>query len=140
MKKLFIFFLLLPVIFSMSCSNGKSNQDTGTAETQIRFVSADAGLRMRDAPHLDGNQLCIIPFNTEVKLLEESGEEITISGAAGKWSKVEWNGKQGWVFGGFLSESKVTPAETEVADEYDISPEEVIGKTARVPKPEGGEI
>ena len=41
-----------------------------------------------------------------MKLLEEKGEDISLAGTTGKWSKVDWNGKTGWVFGGFLSEKK----------------------------------
>ncbi len=27
---------------------------------------------------------------------------MTIGGAKGKWTKVSWQGREGWVFGGFL--------------------------------------
>ncbi len=68
-----------------------------------RKIISKGGLRMRDAPDITGNKIAVIPRGDIVELLEESGERITISGATGKWSKVSWKNKTGWVFGGFLS-------------------------------------
>ncbi len=68
-----------------------------------RKIISKGGLRMRDAPDISGTKIGVIPRGEIVELLEESGETITISGATGKWSRVKWKNKTGWVFGGFLS-------------------------------------
>jgi hypothetical protein len=68
-----------------------------------RWINAQTGLRMRESPDLNAKVIVTIPYGNEVKLSEEQGEEIEISGTAGKWSKIKWMEKEGWVFGGFLS-------------------------------------
>lgn len=75
----------------------------------IRFVTADVGLRMRIGPELNQRKLGTIPFNAMVKLIEEHGEVKTIAGATGRWSKVEWKEQVGWVFGGFLAKEFAIP-------------------------------
>jgi hypothetical protein len=69
-----------------------------------RKVISEGGLRMRDAPDISGSKIAVIPRGNIVELLEESGEMITISGVTGKWSRVKWKNRTGWVFGGFLSQ------------------------------------
>lgn len=68
-----------------------------------RYVSAQAGLRMRDKPDLDGEKLGVIPYNTKVKMLQITGDKMFIAGETGYWTEVDYNGSRGWVFGGFLS-------------------------------------
>jgi hypothetical protein len=72
------------------------------AEGTVRIVNVAEGLNLRDAPSMDGKILALVPFNAEVKALEETGDTVAIQGASGKWTRVEWNGKRGWVFGGFF--------------------------------------
>ncbi len=67
------------------------------------WVSNKDGLRMRGKPSTDGEIITVIPSKDEVKILEEVGETLMISGASGKWTKIIHDGKEGWVFGGFLS-------------------------------------
>jgi hypothetical protein len=43
-------------------------------------------------------------FNSEVLLLEQKHETVTLQGATGKWCRVQWLDKSGCVFGGFLSD------------------------------------
>jgi uncharacterized protein YgiM (DUF1202 family) len=73
-----------------------------------RWVTADVGLNMRDAPNLNAKKIGLIPYGEQVLLVEETGNRITISGATGKWSKITWKGKTGWVFGGFLAVDETT--------------------------------
>jgi hypothetical protein len=84
-----------------------------------RLVIAEEGLRMRDNPTLDGEVVCVIPFEDSVILLEEKGEESTISGKTGKWSLGQWNEKKGWVFGGFLTKS-ITRTINIHGEEYEV--------------------
>lgn len=72
-----------------------------------RWIESEIGLRMRDKPDLSGRKLDIIPYGDPVLLLEESGAEKLIAGRKGRWSKVDWKGRTGWVFGGFLSNAPV---------------------------------
>jgi len=77
------------------------------------WVRADGGLRMREAPDLNAELIITIPNGDEVMILEEKGVSITISGATGKWTRVKWKDKEGWVFGGFLS--RTNPESVKIA-------------------------
>jgi len=94
MKKIiiFIFYMFINIFFIYSSDNS-------------RWVTADVGLRMREAPDLNSKKITTIPYNEEVIFLEETGDKFTISGVTGKWTKVKWEDKTGWVFGGFLSKT-----------------------------------
>jgi hypothetical protein len=97
--KSFVFlfsFLLLGTIFI----------NAQEAINESRWVTAESGLRMRESADLKAKTIATIPYGDEVILLEEKGDEITISGATGKWSKIQWKEKQGWAFGGFLTKVK----------------------------------
>ncbi len=76
---------------------------TENALNNARWISANSGLKMRESPDLNAKLIVVIPYQEKVTLLEEKGEAVTISGATGKWSRVQWQSNKGWVFGGFLS-------------------------------------
>ena len=78
----------------------------GTVPENLRYASAKAGLVMRETPDTSGKKIALIPMDEEVTLLEEKGESVTIAGKTGKWSKVTWKDKTGWVFGGFLKKDE----------------------------------
>ena len=69
----------------------------------IRYVAVKDGLNMREEPSPTGRKMLTIPYRQEVQKLEEKPESFTIDKTEGKWTKVTWQGKTGWVFGGFLS-------------------------------------
>lgn len=119
MNKLVYFVLIISASILISC---KENATTKTAESpqtvslesrenpnqlnRTMYISADGGLRMRDKPSTDGSKIVTIPDKSEVLLTEETGDTITISGKNGRWSKIKYEKYEGWVFGGFLVESK----------------------------------
>jgi uncharacterized protein YgiM (DUF1202 family) len=97
--------------------NANSKQGVGneaksnTASVVMLWVDAEDGLVLRQGPGTGHEKVCVIPYGDKVELLEEQGEFLTIQGRGGKWSKVKWADKTGWVFGGFLSEKKVEKAQ-----------------------------
>jgi len=99
MKRNKVLFLGI-ICFLIINSNFIINCQENTEES--RWVTADVGLNMRDSPNLKAEKISLIPYGEKVLLIEETGDLITISGATGKWSKIKWKGKIGWVFGGFL--------------------------------------
>lgn len=128
--------LILFVVANVQCGKSdKSQADNKKTETKVksRFVSATGGLRMRDKPDTTGNKLGTIPTGTKVDLLEETGKDMTIAGATGKWSKVKWGDKTGWVFGGFLAEMKMGSKTDSNADGFTGS-DSLIGKTIIFPQ------
>lgn len=74
-------------------------------EKKMRYIAASSGLSLRFAPRAGSRRVAVIPFRDEVNVEKESGRKRTIQGKTGRWSRVVWKGKKGWVFGGFLSET-----------------------------------
>ncbi|MEQ9366636.1 MAG: SH3 domain-containing protein [Leptospirales bacterium] len=65
---------------------------------------------MRSAPTLEAERILTIPDGAAVRVRQTRGAVIEISGQSGKWTEVEFKGQTGWVFGGFLQESRSRPA------------------------------
>ncbi|MBE7439409.1 MAG: SH3 domain-containing protein [Spirochaetales bacterium] len=81
---------------------------TGSASGE-KYVQASGGLRLRETPEVSGKVILTMPDGTATRLIAESGPEIEISGKKGKWTKVNYTGYEGWVFGGFLTDQKPQP-------------------------------
>lgn len=68
-------------------------------------VLAPSGIRLRNAPRT-GEVLAPIPYGTMLEFLAQDREiqaDDQIENIYGNWIQVAFNGKQGWVFDGFLS-------------------------------------
>jgi uncharacterized protein YgiM (DUF1202 family) len=72
-------------------------------DSGIRYVAPKDGLNMRTEPSVTGKKMLTIPKGAQVQKLEEKPESFKIDNIEGKWTKISWQGKIGWVFGGFLS-------------------------------------
>jgi hypothetical protein len=70
---------------------------------QSSYVNAIGGLRMRETPSTDGKVVITIPDGEGIYIVEQKENQDTIGGRDGNWTKVEYNSKIGWVFGGFLN-------------------------------------
>lgn len=92
MKKLFALFTFL---LSLSVLYGEDIIFT-------HEVNANGGLRMRETPSINGKLITIIPNHEYLKVITELDKTITINNITGKWNKVIWNNKEGYVFSGFL--------------------------------------
>ena len=95
MHKIFLLFLTL-LCFDFHASSQEFQNGS-------RWISASSGLRMRDQPNLNGKKLDVIPYGERVNWVAENEETVFLAGTSGKWTKVKWEGKDGWVYGGFLS-------------------------------------
>ena len=69
----------------------------------IKYVNAPAGLNVRNSPDINSDRIGGLIDLTEVLAIREDGEVFTIDGIDGKWTFIEVDDIQGWVFGGFLS-------------------------------------
>ncbi|MBN1798813.1 MAG: SH3 domain-containing protein [Spirochaetales bacterium] len=96
-KYLLLYLVLFFVATALSAQSPESISES-------RWITADIGLRIRKGPGLNYEKIGLIPFAEKVMLLEETGNTLTIQGATGKWSKIDWHGTIGWVFGGFLTD------------------------------------
>ncbi|MBL8019598.1 MAG: SH3 domain-containing protein [Leptospirales bacterium] len=85
------------VVSIADCKKKKSS-----VKTEVRFVAASDGLRMRSTPTLNGEKITTIGNGAKVKVLEE-GDVFEVDGLKSNWYKIEFAGKEGWAFGGYLT-------------------------------------
>ena len=78
----------------------------GAGESSTRIVAARSGLNLRDKPDTSGKRIAAIPQGERVEFLEETGNEVKIGNATGKWSRIKWREHTGWAFGGFLGNER----------------------------------
>lgn len=72
--------------------------------TLFGTVSERQGLKLRSAPTTDSEQLELIAFNEKLTIIDAiSGPIENLYNKTSRWLKVEYKGKTGWVFGGFLN-------------------------------------
>ncbi len=71
------------------------------------YINSLEGLRVRDVPSLEGNRVALLADLTEVLVLTEGSDIVTIDGIHNRWMYIESGAIEGWVFGGYLSEEKV---------------------------------
>jgi hypothetical protein len=68
-----------------------------------RWITAESGLRMRSKPDLQSEKVSLIPYGTEISVLEKSAEKKTVKNITDYWYKTCWENKTGWIFGGFTT-------------------------------------
>lgn len=89
-----------PLITLLLCAGAIMSQ----AQEKVRYVTSEKKLSLRDAENLKASIILGIPRGDSVKLLYDSGINThRIAGRTGKMVKVSYNGREGYVFDGFLS-------------------------------------
>jgi len=68
----------------------------------LSWVESKEGLRVRAEPGLEGARLGALEDRTPVVILSEEDEIVNIQGKTGKWTLIQFESGEGWVFGGFL--------------------------------------
>jgi len=86
------------LVFFLSVGCGRP----GNAEMA---VTAEGGLKMREAPDANARVLVLVPNRALVEMVEQSGDETEIAGKKGRWTKIRFLDLAGWVFGGFLTDA-----------------------------------
>jgi uncharacterized protein YgiM (DUF1202 family) len=59
-------------------------------------------LNMRDKPVLGAEVVMKLPVGSVVEILYYDNETYRIGGEYGKWCKIRYTGKEGWVWGNYL--------------------------------------
>lgn len=85
-------------------------------ESNILYVNAKEGLRVRDEPNLTGNIIYLLSHKEPVIIIEKSMNEVEIDGIIDFWYLVQNKETNGWVFGGYLYESLEKLEEDEFED------------------------
>jgi hypothetical protein len=105
MKKIIITLIII-LSFCISfvvCKEKPGNKDTNK---NTALIDAKSGLKLRAKPNQNGKHIVTIPYKQKVQIIKEKRKSQTIAGRTGKWTKVKWKTKSGWVFGGFLKIGK----------------------------------
>ncbi|EOQ96180.1 SH3 domain protein [Leptospira wolbachii serovar Codice str. CDC] len=107
MKKLFLVILTSLIFFQC--------KKTPTVEVgKNAFISATV-LNARKTPTLDGEKVGKLKLGDEVKVLERSENDTEIDGLSAYWYRVQSKEITGWVFGGYLSITKVESRDAMIA-------------------------
>lgn len=109
---------------SSSSGSGSSSSSSGPAiyNTSISRLKVTGDVNMRSEPKASSSKKCVIPAGTVV---ECAGKYAKYSNGS-KWYKVEYNGKTGWVYANYVTQSSSsssgsdnpTGSTTEVATKY----------------------
>jgi hypothetical protein len=81
----------------------QKNQEEQKRKFGITYVSALDGLRVRNAPSLDGERIDGLTFGAEVRIADYHDNLVSINGVSGKWAFITYP-INGWVFDAFLNE------------------------------------
>ena len=98
----FLMFLVVPDIMAQSTDLPKT-----------MYVNATAGLRVRNSPDVNADRIGVLSDLSEVTVIREDRENLTIDGINGKWTFIESSIVSGWVFGGYLSQEPMRRAKLE---------------------------
>jgi len=92
---------------------------TSCTKKEKAVVDVKSSLIMREYPNRGAAQVTVLPDGVVVDIVEGTGPTDTIDGMKANWTKVEFNGYQGWVFGGYLIKEGTT-------NNKQSSPDEII--------------
>ncbi|MEO1436862.1 MAG: SH3 domain-containing protein [Bacteroidota bacterium] len=86
-----------------------------TKTIEKRFIYAPSGLNLRNGPSTSDEKIETISYGSEIELLDCPGKAIlTIDGLKGKMCKVRYDGKEGFIFTGYLSRFPAPKPELDV--------------------------
>ena len=69
---------------------------------KIGTVTAKSGLNLRRNYSKYSEVITIIPFGENVEILDKNGKSEFISNRLENWFEVSYNGKVGWIWGGYV--------------------------------------
>jgi len=80
------------------------------------YVNSPEGLRVRNSPDINGERIGLLDDLTLVRVIKQDETTIDINGIKGKWTYIETENIQGWVFSGYLSSLKPLRTIKEIND------------------------
>jgi uncharacterized protein YgiM (DUF1202 family) len=66
-------------------------------------VLAVNGLNMRSQPESKSRVVTKVPYGKQVEILEKTDNQLQLGWVQDKWYKVRFRGREGYIFGGYLS-------------------------------------
>lgn len=92
--------LILILIIAFAAVQSQGNTEP---QQEAKTVIAFSGLKLRTAPNMDSKVLKVIPF-AEKLIVESYGSTLlSIEWLEGRWAKVSYEGRKGYVFDAFLT-------------------------------------
>ncbi|OHD56940.1 MAG: hypothetical protein A2Y33_08235 [Spirochaetes bacterium GWF1_51_8] len=78
------------------------------------YVTAQSGLNLRDKADIGGKLIIKVPYGSEIKVLKDTKPPVPFAfdNIKGHWAYIEYKGKKGYIFDGYLS--TLTPPELTV--------------------------
>jgi hypothetical protein len=77
------------------------HKDTNKYINYIMYVNATDGLRVRNSPSSNGEQIGLLKYLTKVNITNEDNNTVNIGGVDGKWAYIT-EPIEGWIFNVFL--------------------------------------
>jgi hypothetical protein len=108
-----ILFLLIVLSTGVSVLHAQKTPESAST----RFVLAAGGLKLRESASQNGKLIQLIPYGESVNLIDTTSEALTIDGFSGHWAEVDYKGKKGFLFDGFLIRMKA-PLKGETLQKY----------------------
>lgn len=68
----------------------------------LELATTTTGINMRSDASLEADKVTVVPEGKSVAIIEVKDELIEINGNEGSWTKINYNGTEGWVFGAHL--------------------------------------
>lgn len=99
-------------------------------------VTAPSGMRMRSEPNLTSKVVTYVPKDSIVKACTEVFGKMTYEDINGNWRKVEYKGKEGYMFDGFLEIIRILKNE----DPRKYKPDTTVADTTEIPDSTGEAI
>lgn len=99
---------LIIFIFTFPKKNDVSN--VFSVKNKNGVVISPKDLNLRTEPNSNSISLQLIPYNEKVQIIKEDGPSEIISGRLANWIEVEYLGKRGWIWSGYI-EKQLTSAD-----------------------------
>lgn len=112
--KIFVFltsFLLATIIYS-------ENYSLEIKKNETYYILAQSGIVLRNKPGFHAQKIDIIPYNTQIKVLEINPKIDTYEGLKNNWVKISYKNQKGFIFGGLLSRFQGPEYDTKSLSDY----------------------
>ena len=81
---------------------------SGMAQDNPKYMNVMAvnGLNMRSKPEADARIVTKVAYGKRVEILEQTKVQLQLGWVTDNWYKVKYRGREGFIYGGYLSELK----------------------------------
>lgn len=120
MKKIIQSAVVLTCLFVLAAGCKRGSNSAAPQEEKYAVVSAAGGLNMRSAPTVSAEKIITIPAGSRVKIVSLSDKKERVGKTVDFWAQVVYEGKQGWVFNGFLGQEPAPSAGMSAACQLEV--------------------